>query len=304
MKKIFSWVKNNKLSVFLIVVVLYLFFSARVSRYTGVSEMMVDNFSGGADLGAPVASMMNAKISGTRGFYGNNASPRLDVTDRMVVTNSSLSLMVKDVKTMIVDIKGYVKSLGGYMVSSSQNAPEGAASGNITIRIPSEQLDAALDYLRGKSVKVVNEDISGTDITDSYMDIQERLRTLENTKNKYQSILDKAVEINDIMNITNMILNVQDQIDSLKGNIRYLEESSKSTLITIYLSTDEFSLPYTPEASWRPEVIFKNAVRSLVSQLRLIGTGTIWLLVNSVLWIPALFLGWLIFKKLFKSTNK
>jgi len=46
---------------------------------------------------------------------------------------------------------------------------------------------------------------------------------------------------------------------------KYFEQSAKLTKITVYLSTDELSLPYAPTNQWRPLVIVKEAFRSLIS---------------------------------------
>jgi len=83
--------------------------------------------------------------------------------------------------------------------------------------------------------------------------------------------------------------NLQSQIDSLKGQEQYLEKNAQNAKITVYLASDELALPYTPAKPWRPEAIFKQAVRSLVGTLRGLGTLFIWLVVYSIIWVPALF---------------
>jgi len=92
------------------------------------------------------------------------------------------------------------------------------------------------------------------------------------------------------INIQREIINTQSQIDSYKGQQNYLDKSSQMSKITVYLSTDEFSLPYAPSESFRPEVIFKQAVRTLVTLIRKIATLIIWTLVYSVIWVPVLIL--------------
>jgi len=62
------------------------------------------------------------------------------------------------------------------------------------------------------------------------------------------------------------------------------------SLVTVYLSTDEYTLPYAPSEPWRPDVIFKTAVRSLIGNLRGIASTAIWLVVYSVIWVPVLIL--------------
>lgn len=100
--------------------------------------------------------------------------------------------------------------------------------------------------------------------------------------------MEQATQVSDITNITQQILNYQNQIDSLKGQQEALEKNAQLAKLTIYLSTDEIALPYAPSETFRPKVIFKLAVRSLISSLRKLATIAIWLFVYSVIWVPAL----------------
>ncbi|PJE66634.1 hypothetical protein COU93_03235, partial [Candidatus Shapirobacteria bacterium CG10_big_fil_rev_8_21_14_0_10_36_6] len=78
-------------------------------------------------------------------------------------------------------------------------------------------------------------------------------------------------------------------INSVKGQQKYFEQSAKLSKITIYLSTDDLALPYAPTNEWRPAVVFKEAVRSLINNIRGLGNILIWVVVFSPLWIPAIF---------------
>ena len=74
-----------------------------------------------------------------------------------------------------------------------------------------------------------------------------------------------------------------------------MEKTAASAKLTVYLSTDEWSLPYAPEEpAFGPKIIFKQAVRSLVNHGRSLAKGVVWLGVYSVIWGPVLFIWWLI----------
>ena len=183
------------------------------------------------------------------------------------------------------------------MVNSYFNNPGEGPSASVTVRVPNTQLNSTLKYFRDLSIKVVSENLQGEDVTDQYVDNQAKLDTLNKTKAKFEQILDKATEISDILNIEQQLISLQSQIDGVKGQQQYLEKSAELTSITIYLSTDEFSLPYAPSDSWRADVIFKQAVRAAVGTLRQIGTVVIWVAVYAIFWIPALIVILLLRKK-------
>jgi hypothetical protein len=202
-------------------------------------------------------------------------------------------LVVDDVRQKADQVLDYVQGKGGYMVSSSIRRPEEVPFGTIVVRVPSQELRPTLDHLRGLAVKVTSEYLSGRDVTDQYIDLEERLETLNKTKTKFEGILDQATEVEDILNVQRELINLQKQIDNLKGHQQYLEKTAENAKITVYLSTDEWSLPYAPEGeAFRPRVIFKQAVRSLVLSFRKLGKAGIWIAVYAPIWLPVLFLIW------------
>ena len=69
-----------------------------------------------------------------------------------------------------------------------------------------------------------------------------------------------------------------------------MEKTAKMSLENIDLSTDELSLGYAPADTWRPGVVFKLAVRSLVRNARQLGNTVIWIGVYAVLWVPAIWI--------------
>lgn len=285
MRKIIDWIKQNKLATFLLVLVLgYLLFSFRQipSGQGLISEKM--------ELGMVPRGI----IPPPQPEY----APAPEVEDRLVIQESTLSLLVKKVTETQKAINEKVKQLGGYMVNSSVSHPEEveAATGSITVRVPQERLDETLDYFRNLAVKVVSENLFGRDVTDEYVDIEARLATLLKTKAKFEEILEKAERVDDILRVQKELVSLQTQVDNLKGRQNYLEKSAEMSRVTVYLATDELALPYAPTEVWRPQAVFRRAVRSLIGTFRKAGTSAIWLGVYSVIWLPIL-VAWLVFRR-------
>lgn len=288
-----SWVKRNKFASVLILALLSLlirnYFSTSYLKRPAVLDQAGVGF---AEPGALISN--KSSVIAPQPDY----APTTNIENRIVIGESSLSLLVSNVSESQKRVVAEAESLGGYMVTSYLSHPEEKEStyGSVTIRVPQEKVTSALDHFRNLSVRVVSESLSGQDVTDEYVDNEARIATLQKTKDKFEFILDRAVTVSDILSVQRELINLQDQMDSIKGRQQYLEKSAKMTRITVYLSTDELSLPYAPSEAWRPSVIFKKAVRSLVSSARTIGTWIIWVLVYSVVWLPVL-LVWLFVRK-------
>jgi len=220
-------------------------------------------------------------------LYSTKQVAPSESSERIVIEDTGLSLQVKDVVKSIDEIETKTKEFGGFLINSRLSKPEGAASGNISVRVPENKRKEAMSAFKNMAVKVVSESVNGTDVTDQYTDLQAQLDVLQKTKVKFEDILNRATAVEDLLNVQQQLISLQSQIDSVKGQQKYYEQSAKLSKITIYLSTDELALPYAPSNEWRPTVIFKSAVRALVGAIRSIGSLAIWGIVFLPIIIPA-----------------
>ena len=287
--RIIDWVKKNKFTSLLIIVLIYFIYTNWLANSFRNS---VDNltYSGVSNR----SSMLRVSDGSEPEYLGginipylaNQSPPAPEVKDRMIIQESYLSLLVKDAGKAISDIKAKTTGLGGYFVNSNISTPDSGATGQIIIRVPQSYLDETLVFLRRLAVKVVSENLQGNDVTDQYVDNDVRLKILEGNKARFTEIMNKAEKIEDILKVQQELFNIQSQIDSITGQQRYLSKNAQMVKITIYLSTDELSLPYAPVQSFRPDVIFKQAVRSILITLQKLGSLVIWIAVYAVIWIP------------------
>jgi len=283
---IINWVKKNKLTTFLILIILFLIFKNK-----GLTS-----FLSTLNKGDYYLKSEKIRIGGAVPESLYSTSPH-ETQNRLIIKESYLSLVVKNVFIVQNKILDITKKLGGFMVQSYFDNPQGIASATITVRVPAKNLNQALNDFKKIAVKVVSENLSGTDITEEYTDIEARLTTLYKTKAKFEEIMEKATKVNEILEVQRELINLQQQIDALVGQKKYLEKSASYAKITVYLSTDELSLPYTPSDNWHPKVVFKNAVRSLILTLRKIATILIWTFVYSPLLIPVVIVIYYFWKK-------
>lgn len=274
-----NWLKTHKLSVLLLLIISILLGKSRLTPK--ISAPSYPDTVSYAGLSRSILPPI-----------GGSTNPAVPLPERKVTVQTDLSLLVKNVTESISHVKSQAESVGGFMVNSSANYPEGGATGYISVRVPSAKLDSFLGSVRNLAVRVVSENISGTDVTDQYTDIDSRLSTLAQTKTTFEEIMRRANTVDEILRVQQSIFQVQDQIDSLKGQKKYLEDTTATSLVSVNLATDELSLPYAPAQPWRPSVIFKTAVRSLVGSLRGLGTAAIWLAVYSAFWLPAAAIIW------------
>lgn len=290
---LFAWIQANKFSSFLLAVVVFLIIRESrmgvmpLTKMMGQSEYSVSR--GGVMMDAPMAepAMMSDKMMPISAVPPMLNSYDMDTgSARMVSKTTSLSLKVANVSETLRRIETLTTQWGGFVVSSSASALDDVGSGSISLRIPTTQREVALTELRNVGVSLVSESTDGTDITDQYQDTTEQLRILTETKTKVEALLNRAGTVADMLDAQRELMNLQSQIDSLKGQQEYLAKSAEFTLINAYLATDELALPYTPGSqAWRPGVVFKEAARELLANVRSVGNAIIWALVYAPVWL-------------------
>ncbi|MEK7595035.1 MAG: DUF4349 domain-containing protein [Patescibacteria group bacterium] len=286
-----NWVKTNKLSAFLLAVIGFFVVRSILGGTFGANRFVGD-YGGDSNYYSESAGVtgMNALRTPQLSRSTVSSPPIAQTANRMTIEDASMSLVVKSVRDTVQKIKSKAEDLNGYMVASFIRRPDEGGSGNISVRVPKEKLAEALTYFKSLSVKIVSENLTGQDITDQFKDNEARLTILLSNKVRFEAVMAKAEKIEDILRVQQEIFNLQTQIDAIKGEQQYLDDSSKFSRIDVSLSEDELSLSYTTPGAFRPELVFKLAVRSLVSTLFDLISKAIWVGVYSVIWLPAFIL--------------
>lgn len=291
--RLLIWIREHKLATLLIAVLAFVLLkdnvigSYSVNRYANVgsafgsSKGAVYDMAPGAMMQESIGTSYKAPVAPITG--GSSANPS---AKRMVSLTAYLSMVVKDIREASNAMVALAEQAGGYMVNSSISNPEGNGTATLTVRVLSSKIREVLESYKKLGIKVVSENINGSDITDQYQDIGERLRVLVDTKAKFEAMLKTSTDVQDSLSVLREVQQLQYQIDSLKGQEKYLAGSAQYSIITITISKDEYELPYAPEESWSAEVVFKTAVRDLIRTLRSVAERVIWVAVYAVIWLP------------------
>ena len=270
-KPLVNWAKANKFAALVILILSVLY----VSSILPSGAELPTGIGGIPELGGGVVSDKGEATIGTG-------------EDRVVIEESTLSLVVKDVSKEADEVVKYAEEEGGFLVSSEITSPEESPVATVTVRVPSAKLRTAIEYYRTLAVKVSSESIIGIDVTEEFEDLDSRIATLEKTIDQFEAIKAKATKIADLVSITKQIILMREEIDLLKGSKKFIAESAAFPKITASLATDEFALPYQPPEGFRPGVIFKQAVRALLSGVYAAAGALIWVGVYAVVWVPVL----------------
>jgi hypothetical protein len=237
--------------------------------------------SGMEETPVPVAPVAINSSGGADYDFDAIAPTTLNVEDeRMIIRTGDIDLVVEDVTQAVEDITWMALSYGGYVVSSYVRGEEEEMRGWITFRVPDEDFETALAELRDMAVSVESESTQSQDVTEDYIDLQARLANAEATEQQYLALLEKAEEIDDILDIYNYLSRIREDIEQLKGQIQYLEQTTSTSLISVSLEPEEAVVG----DGWSVLGVLKAAARGLVTAGKVLGTIAIWLLIFIPIW--------------------
>jgi len=209
--------------------------------------------------------------------------PRADTSDvpqdeRLIIKTGFFSVVVENVDAAIDSFAAYVVSQGGFIVSQHTDEYGSVPSGSITVRIPSETFDSGVGQV-GILGQVKSERVNGQDVTEEFVDLGSRLKSLRASETQFLGIMKQAKDIEDVLAVQRELTNVRVQIESIEGRRKYLSESAKLSTIAVNFSTDSSALPVLEDDKWKPIRTIKEAARDVVDAFQILGDGIIWVIV-------------------------
>ena len=94
-------------------------------------------------------------------------------------------------------------------------------------------------------MEVIVESTSSQDVTEEYVDLSARLSNLEATEQQLLMILNKAVEVEDILAVQRELTRVSEEIERIKGRMQYLERTAAMSLIDIRLEQSRLEVSFS-----------------------------------------------------------
>lgn len=215
--------------------------------------------------------------------------------DRMVIKNADLTIVVDDPTVSMDRISRLAEEMGGFVVSANlaqmvlDNGKE-VPSANIMIRVPAARFNEALERIRSESGQLPqHENINSQDITSEYVNLESRLRNLEAAEAQLTEIMGSATKTEDVLSVYNELVSVREQIEVIKGQMQYYEQSVALSAISTQLLANAAVQPITI-GGWQPGTAVRGAIQTLIDTLQVLVNVVIWLVIYVLPVLLALFI--------------
>ncbi|MGE7761586.1 DUF4349 domain-containing protein [Peribacillus sp. NPDC097895] len=164
--------------------------------------------------------------------------------ERKVIHQAQLELKVNSLEKAQMKIENKVEEYGGYVVESNiYRADEEMVEGSITVRVPEDHFQDFLSDSEGQASEVVGRNVTGQDVTEQFVDLKARLKSKRAVEERLLVFMQDAKKTEDLLKISSDLAAVQEEIEQLTGQMKYLENQTSYSTVTITLSQDRIVVP-------------------------------------------------------------
>ncbi|MFC5467154.1 DUF4349 domain-containing protein [Cohnella suwonensis] len=155
--------------------------------------------------------------------------------DRKVIYKANLVMKVEQFKTAEVQLTDLIHLSGAYVLqfSDSRNVDEVGAT--YVIKVPSEGFSSFLGRLQKIKSLDFQRQVEGSDVTEEYVDLASRLKAKQVVEARLLAFMDKATKTDDLVRFSNELAQVQEEIEQIKGRVRFLDQNVAFSTISLRL---------------------------------------------------------------------
>ncbi|WP_313893956.1 DUF4349 domain-containing protein [Psychrobacillus sp.] len=200
-------------------------------------------------------------------------SDGVTTTERMIIHQATIRANVKELSKAQSNIEQKVKKYGGYIVESNTfQEDEQTKSGQMTVRIPEKHFEAFLSDAEEGVSKILERNVTGQDVTEQYVDLSSRLKSKRAVEERLLEFMKNAEKTEDLLKISADLAKVQEEIEVMVGQIKYLENQTSFSTVELFMIESRVIVPKLDNEelnTWE-----KTKKQFVTSTNRLLATGS------------------------------
>jgi hypothetical protein len=203
---------------------------------------------------APGPGASGGRVSGGQAGTSKPAAPAIVVGPKLT-KNASLDLRVSNIEAAAAKVRAVAAGLQA-QVLSEQIGKGGAGDpvplqsdkkqsnaiddlggfGTLTLAVPADKLDTALDQL-SRIGTVLRRNTSSQDVTAQYVDTQSRLKTMRASVGRVRALMAQARDIGQVVALEGELSQREADLESLGSQLSALDKAVERSPVTVSLST-------------------------------------------------------------------
>ncbi|MFF2482876.1 DUF4349 domain-containing protein [Paenibacillus sp. NPDC058071] len=214
------------------------------------------NTSGGGE-GGSIGNIAPAASSSETGF------------SQKLIYKASLTMEVGDYDKAVTELRNAIHQSGGYILQFQDEQYKYEKGSTYTIKVPSGNFTSFIDRLDGMEHKRFERQIGATDVTEEYVDLESRLKAKLVVEERLLGFMDQAQKADDLVKFSQQLSTVQEEIERIKGRIRYLDRGVAFSTVELRLyQTSEHAYDAKPTLGKRMSKTLSASVDTMVNVLQ------------------------------------
>jgi hypothetical protein len=155
-------------------------------------------------------------------------APHAPALDRLIIYNAGLRLVVADIARSLDAVRDAATAAGGYLQEQQAAA--------IIVRVPAPRFHQTISTIE-KLGEVTERHVKAQDITEEMRDLNIRLQTAEQTRQRLLEHLKHSAKMEDTLKLEAELDRVTQTIELIKGKIRFLESQVAFSTIAVQFNS-------------------------------------------------------------------
>lgn len=152
------------------------------------------------------------------------SQPKVEPISKKIIKNGEISIQVGDVKKAQQQLGDILKKNKAYIQKEEYQNTDTAEKISLVIRVPHQEFDGLINSFSDGIGSVTSKNISTNDVTEEYTDVSIRLANKKIYLEKYRNMLKTAPTTKDILEIQENIRELEDEIDTSEGRLRFIDD--------------------------------------------------------------------------------
>lgn len=241
-----------------------------------ITDSAVTAQAGGAGSGKGFAgaSAADEAVASSGGFTAGDVAAGLN---KKLIYRANLNMEVENYEQAQTEVRNMVNLARGYILGFTETLSDSEHGGTFLVKIPASGFSSFLDNLEKIKNESLQRSIEGQDVSEEYVDLEARLKAKQLLESQYVEFMKKATQATDLVSFANELGKVQEEIEQIKGRMRYIDQN-------VLYSTVELRL-YQPDESTvnprkeEPQSLFARASDALRGTLNALSMGFEWLII-------------------------
>ena len=217
-------------------------------------------------------------------------SDATQAADRKIARTASITLVVGDIRTTADALGEVAKRLQGAITYESLSLPDanGYSRGYSTVQVTvaSANLDEALSQIASLG-QVTSREIQSVDVTEQVVDVDARVKTMQESIARLQELMKKAGSVTEIANVEAELTSRQASLEALLATQKSLNTRVATTPISVQLRT-ESQAPPAAVSGFLPGLQAGWDSMTTAGQIALTTLGALlpWLVLAAIIVVP------------------